>query len=68
MAKIPDYRPKPINPITLLRKRQYELKRFDNLREEVKMIDDCIWYLTRMGWDKHLKVEVDDDGEKAKVR
>ena len=68
MAKIPDYRPKPINPITLLRKRQYELKRFDNLREEVKMIDDCIWYLTRMGWDKSLKVEVDDDGEKAKVR
>ena len=68
MAKIPHYRPKPINPITLLRKRQYALRRFDNLSEEAKMIDDSIWYLSKMGWDKHLKVEVDEDGKKAKVR
>lgn len=68
MDKKPNYRPKPTNPITLLKKRQRELRRFDNLKEEARMINDSIWYLTKMGWDKSLKVEVDDDGKKAKVR
>ena len=68
MDKTSGYKPKPINPITLLKKRQRELRRFDILSKEARMIDDSIWYLTKMGWDKSLKVEVDDDGKKAQVR
>lgn len=68
MDKMTGYRPKPTNPIKLLKKRQREFRRFDNLKDEVKMIDDCIWHLRKMGWDESLKVEVNDNGKKAQVR